>query len=74
METETIDKLFLELSQFTNAQTAKEISLETARRDALNFTESARRTLKIALEYQPNNKHIEIALAQLDNAVNAYKT
>jgi len=28
METETISKLFLELSQFTDAKTAREISLE----------------------------------------------
>lgn len=30
METETIDKLFLELSQFTNAKTRLEIELEDA--------------------------------------------
>lgn len=29
METETIDKLFLELSQFTNATTAKELELKS---------------------------------------------
>jgi hypothetical protein len=35
METETIDRLFLELSQFTSATTAKEIALQK-RVDALN--------------------------------------
>jgi len=32
METEMVDKLFLELSQFTKAKTKKEILLETALR------------------------------------------
>lgn len=33
-ETRTIDKLFLELSQFTTAQTARELELECRLRDA----------------------------------------
>ena len=35
METETIDRLFLELSQVTQATTAKEIALRTALVDML---------------------------------------
>lgn len=34
METETLDKLFLELSQVTKAKTAREIQLERALADA----------------------------------------
>jgi hypothetical protein len=43
METETIDKLFLELSQFTKAKTAREISLETQLADATRKLEEARK-------------------------------
>ncbi len=35
-DTETIDRLYLELSQFTTAKTRKEIVLETALCDLLN--------------------------------------
>ena len=37
METEIIDKLFLELSQITNAKTRREIELESAIKSALNI-------------------------------------
>jgi len=39
METETIDKLFLELSQVTNAKTARELKLEDLLRSACNIAE-----------------------------------
>jgi hypothetical protein len=41
METETIDKLFLELSQVTKAKTAREIELEKALEDANGMVRSA---------------------------------
>lgn len=39
METETIDKLFLELSQVTNAKTARESNLESAILYALGLSD-----------------------------------
>lgn len=41
METETIDKLFLELSQVTKAKTARQIQLEKALEDANGMCRSA---------------------------------
>lgn len=41
METETLDKLFLELSQVTKARTAREIELESALEDANRMCRSA---------------------------------
>lgn len=40
LATETIDKLFLELSQVTKAKTAKELSLERLLREVLKAWES----------------------------------
>jgi len=37
VETETLDKLFLELSQFTNATTAKELALQKNWNDVMEF-------------------------------------
>ena len=46
METETIDKFFLELSQVTKAKTAREIQLETALEDANGMCRSAMAVVK----------------------------
>ena len=39
METEIVDKLFLELSQITKAKTARELELEDLLRSACNIAE-----------------------------------
>ena len=39
-QTEQIDKLFLELSQFTTAKTAREIKLENALNELINIFEA----------------------------------
>lgn len=50
LETETIDKLFLELSQFTQAKTERELRYEKALKELANceFNENNCDSLKVA--------------------------
>lgn len=49
MDTEIIDRLFLELSQFTTATTAKELRYEKALREILNAPPDTHGTLAIQM-------------------------
>ena len=50
METETIDRLFLELSQFTQATTGKELALANQLAEAKAEIEQLRKILSTVLE------------------------
>lgn len=49
MDTETLDKLFLELSRITSAKTSRELALEKALAGLINRLESIRETDKTGL-------------------------
>ena len=56
IETESIDRLFLELSQFTKAKTARELRLE-----------GMIRKIAEAGSWEAQGKAAEIALAEIEN-------
>lgn len=56
IETESIDRLFLELSQFTKAKTAREIKLE-----------AMIRRIATSGSWEAQGKAAEIALAEIEN-------
>ena len=59
MQLEAINKLFLELSQFATAKTARELELEKQLADAI--TEERKRCAKIADDlYQAHNRELHL--------------
>jgi len=69
METGTIDKLFLELSQFTQAKTERELHLERWIREIANSTshDSTSAVAEYALADIENREPEEWAEASLNN-------
>lgn len=66
-ETETVDRLFLELSQFTRAKTAKEVHLETMLRRANDVLRSAMSIAKRngeCVNWDGFNKQVEKVLIE----------
>lgn len=70
-ETESIDRLFLELSQFTRAKTANEIDL-LRRLDVLRA--AVRPFAKLVLDSSGRIPHERLSLADWHTLVKAYET